>query len=136
MTVGISAAHAQAVAPTFISPSDDPAFCGSHGAQCFDSKWVAATNGSTKALVIPHNLGTTPRFVSIFFSPTGDDSRVFPLTWSWSAGSSGNPVTIEVTDKQVLLHIYADNTLHGVFDANSGNWHTYSTGSFRVFARK
>jgi hypothetical protein len=131
-----SAALSQTAKPAFISPGDDTAFCGQGGVQCFDSGWVAAVNSTNHTVTIPHNLGTTPRFIAIYFSPTGDDSNVMPVIWPWSAGNSGNPVSIGMTDKQFHLEICSCAPLHGYWTGGSAVWTSYASGSFRIFARK
>jgi hypothetical protein len=111
-------------------------FCGANGSDCFDSNWVPTTNVPNHTLPIPHTLGKAPRFINIYFSPTGDSSNMMPVLWPWSATASGNPVSISVTDSQILLEICACAPLHGYWSANNGQWVTYSSGSFRVIAHR
>ena len=102
----------------------------------YDSGWQKDNNGRNHSTSFRHGLGTTPRLVEIFFSPTGDTSQAYPLRWSWSLGTgfSGNPVTIKYTTEQIVMHIYAGAPLHAVWDANSNEWDGYTTGYWRVIA--
>lgn len=98
--------------------------------------WKQATNSGNNTLIWPHSVRGTPSIVLIYFSPTGDASAVYPLTWSWLWSHSGNPVTIKVTTAQVEMHIWAGAPVHGVYDAQAasgaGQWSLYSSGWFNV----
>jgi hypothetical protein len=72
----------------------------------------------------------------IYFSPGGDGSVVYPLNWTWTWQSSGNPVTVEVTQNKINLHIWAGTVLHGVFDASAVAWRYYNEGYWRVVTCK
>jgi hypothetical protein len=103
---------------------------------CF-TDWVCTDAQQNRRLALSHKLGTAPRFFNVFFAPSADSSRVFPLTWSWGAWENArNPVTIEVTTESMVLHIYShsDKHLHGTWDAGSPDvWSRYSQGCFRAF---
>src|SRR3954453_14459105 len=98
--------------------------------------WVCTPDNTTKQLALKHGLGTTPRFANVVFAPGRDSSIVYPLTWSWVASASGNPVTISLTTENVLVEIAAGSPLHGVWTANNGQWQSFNSGCFRAFLIK
>jgi hypothetical protein len=102
----------------------------------YDSGWVADNNSTQHVTPFAHKLGNTPRLITIEFSPGGDSSDVFPIMWSWTYGSSGNPVTVQMTTENVLLHIWSGAPLHGVWDGRTGVWNNYANGYWRVRAWK
>lgn len=98
----------------------------------YDSGWVLDSNSSSHRTEFKHGLGYVPRRTSILFSPEPGGLRVWPLTWSWNSGNSGNPVSISMTDKYVFLEIWYRAPLHGVWEADAG-WTSYTSGYWRVF---
>jgi hypothetical protein len=100
----------------------------------YDSGWVADSNSANHVVSFAHNFGTPPRIHQIFFGPGADISVVYPLTWSWAAPSSANPVTIELTTQSINLNIYSGVPLHGVWDGSSAQWRYYANGFWRVVA--
>lgn len=99
----------------------------------YDSGWQEANNHSNNAVTFAHGLGVIPSQTTIMFS--ADKQTVYPLTWSWSSDSSGNPVTIWMNDNVVVLEIYKGVALHGAWDNVTG-WTKWSQGYFRVLAWK
>jgi hypothetical protein len=99
----------------------------------YDSGWQPANNHSNNYATFDHDLGVIPSDLTIYFSV--DQETAYPLTWSWSSSSSGNPVTILANDQVVQLAIYAGSPLHGVWNPNTG-WTYFTQGYFRVFASK
>lgn len=102
--------------------------------QYWQSEWQCINPpANNQVLEFNHSLGDIPRDVTVYFSNNSDGGNVWPLTWPWQPQTSGNPVTIEVTSRRVLLHITNSAPLHGVWDASSQQWRTFTSGCFRVF---
>jgi hypothetical protein len=101
-----------------------------------DTGWVCTDNTVNREVTLRHNLGTTPRLANVIFAPNQDSSVVYPLTWSWAAANSGNPVTIALTTENVLVGVYTGVPLHGVWTASNGAWASFNTGCFRAFLIK
>ena len=107
----------------------DPAGC--HPRNCAESGWLYDDARSDHTTVWRHGLGTTPRAVSILFSPDPDQRRVMPVTWSWIYQNSGNPVSIEMGRRTVRLHIYNGAPLHGVWRPKTG-WERFREGYWKI----
>jgi hypothetical protein len=99
----------------------------------FDSGWVGDDNKTHHVTKIDHNLGDWPTLVQLWFTV---NNLVYPITWSWDATASGNPVTVEYTKTSILLHIFSGAPLHGAWSGASKAWNYYTTGYWRVFAWK
>jgi len=133
---------AQATKPDYITekltpPKDDPSV-GTRALSIadYDSKWRADDNATHHPFPVDHNLGVTPRLVTLEFSPGGDSSIVYPVISNWHAEWSGNPVTIEVTTEKIILHISKDGPLRGVWDSRNVTWRRYGVGYWRIRAWK
>jgi hypothetical protein len=116
--------------PAFVEATSEAEFNSSAD---YDSKWQPANNHSNSYSTFDHGLGVIPSELNIYFSV--DKETAYPLTWSWSSASSGNPVTISVNDQVAKLAIFAGAPLHGVWNPNTG-WTYFTQGYFRVFASK
>jgi len=100
----------------------------------YDSGWVfdKKHDDADWSVRINHNLGVLPSLLTLWFSPDGG-LHAYPVQWRWDIGNNGNPVTIEVTDRQILLHESKDHYVHGVWLPERG-WCHYTRGYWRVFA--
>ncbi|MCH9646700.1 MAG: hypothetical protein K0U98_00600 [Deltaproteobacteria bacterium] len=105
-----------------------PAVTATAGA--FASGWVADSNSTRHTTTIPHNLGHTPNWCQVWF--TGNGKQDYLVSWSWSSGWSGNPVTMSANADAVFLEIYTAAPLHGTWNAANNQWATYSTGYWRI----
>jgi hypothetical protein len=102
------------------------------GSGSFVSPWTSdSTTLGDHTVVFEHNLDAIPTSITVLFSP--DKVTAYPLLWSWSAGYSGNPVSVSLTVKTVAFSISAGSPLHGFWTPSSG-WSTYSTGYWMVIA--
>lgn len=99
-----------------------------------DSGWELTDQSTNHNIYFEHGLGAIPSQITVYFS--ADKQTVYPLNWSWTEGTSGNPVSIAVNDKTVVLSIYKGAPLHGVWDGRTGEWEFYDQGYFRVFASR
>ena len=98
-------------------------------ANCTATPWALDNNSTNHVTALPNTLGkTVPSAVTIYFSPGGDSSLAYPVEWNWGSASAGNPVTIEMTANRINLHIFSGAPLHGMWDAQSGQWRVYTTG--------
>lgn len=102
---------------------------------CSMSGWVQDNNTTNHATDLPNPSGVaTPKSVTVYFSPGGSGSRVYPVFWSWGSASAGNPVTVAVSTDKVTLNIFSGAPLHGVWDGSTSSptWTTYTSGYWRV----
>jgi hypothetical protein len=106
--------------------------CGVIRKVCFDSGWVEIDNTSTREWSFPHGLSGTPARVEILFWPPGDEERWFPV--AIDVDTSGNPINVELTPTNVILHVYSGSAVRSVFSARSGRWQSYAKGRFRILA--
>ena len=102
----------------------------------YDSGWVADDRATNHRTVFTHNLGTFPTRITLLFAASSNPSVVYPITWSWIYNYSGNPVTIAMTESQVIVHIWSGGPLHGVWDGSTGQWTSYDSGYWRVLCWK
>jgi hypothetical protein len=98
----------------------------------YDSGWQTADNQINHNLLFAHKLGVTPSQISVFFSP--DQETSYPLLWSWSSASSGNPVSIWTDAKTITISLFSGAPLHGNWNGQTGSWTNWNSGFFRVFA--
>ena len=98
---------------------------------CIESDWIYDDVSKNHTTVWRHNMGVTPRAISILFSPDPDKGRVFPLVWPWQWQQTGNPQTMEMGRRAVLLHILAGAPLHGVWRPESG-WTQWREGYWKI----
>lgn len=108
---------------------------------CAVSAWVADNQTTNHATDVPNPSGVaTPKSLTIYFSPGGSSSRVYPVLSSWntgngmSSGTSGNPVTVAISADKVTLNIWNAVPLHGAWDASTSvpAWTSYTNGYWRV----
>lgn len=107
----------------------DPRGC--NPVNCSESGWIFDDNASDHTTVWRHDLGTTPRAISILFSPDPGQRRVMPLTWSWHDTNAGNPVNIEMGRRAVRLHIHRNAPLHGLWRPETG-WTHFREGYWKI----
>lgn len=112
------------------------------------SEWKRDDNSTTHVTHFAHQLGYVPAFVMLYFAPpsAGDAEHreragpIYPVIWNWHNEWSGNPITVELTSSEILLHIYKGQPLHGVWNASIGAtdesraWTKYTQGYWRVIA--
>ncbi len=98
---------------------------------CSESGWIYDDNSSDHTTVWRHDLGTTPRAISILFSPDPNQRRVMPKTWSWHDQNPGNPVSIEMGRRSVHLHIHKNGPLHGLWRPDTG-WTHFREGYWKI----
>jgi len=110
--------------------------CSATSASCFDSGWKPVNNTQTATYFFKHHLGTSPAELTIWFSPTADGARAFPLLWRLPNNESGNPISIEAKPDAVYIHIWNGMPVHGHFEMTGKKWTTYNSGFFRVVARR
>ena len=99
----------------------------------YDSGWVADDRKTNHRKVFKHNLRDYPSLITIYFSPTNSPKgAIYPLIWPWRDNASANPVTIEVDKNELVLNIFKDQILHGVWSGRTGGWTEYNSGFWRV----
>ena len=98
---------------------------------CSESGWIYDNNATDHVTTWRHDLGTTPRAVSILFSPDPQQRRVMPVIWSWHDANAGNPVSIEMGRRSVRMHIHVNAPLHGHWTADTG-WQHYKEGYWKI----
>jgi hypothetical protein len=49
---------------------------------------------------------------------------------------SPSVIPVALTTEAVLINIFNGSPLHGVWDANNGQWSTFNSGCFRAFLTK
>jgi len=101
----------------------------------FDSGWIADTKLENHSLKIRHNLKKIPANISLWFTTDPKGNNAFPILWGWKVEHSGNPVTIEVTINDVMIHIWSGTYLHGVWSPKN-EWQQFDSGFWRVYAWK
>lgn len=99
-----------------------------------DSGWIAANNNTSNTIVIEHNLGVIPAFISVMFSP--DKTTAYTCTRFWSQENNPNPVSIEATSTTITINIVQGYYLFGAWSGATGNWTHWNSGYFRVCATK
>jgi hypothetical protein len=124
---------AAAAAAAVLLSAFDGFSCGLFRTLCYDSGWVNVDNARTKTWVFNHRMAQTPTRVDILFWPPGEAERWFPV--ALDVDYSGNPINVELTPRDIILHIYGSAPLRNVFDAGTGQWSSYSSGRFRIIAR-
>ncbi|MGL4440781.1 MAG: hypothetical protein ACRCUE_16085 [Bosea sp. (in: a-proteobacteria)] len=105
--------------------------CGWIVARCSDSGWIRADTVRNHTLKVPHNLGSVPSRLQIWFSADADGALTYPTEFGFGPAQSGNPVTVSVNANEIGFHIYQDVPLRGVFNAETGKWTNYTTGYLR-----
>lgn len=127
-----SLAGAERIQVGALAISDSAALEGSSSSTQYISPWTADSNTTNHNLVFEHDLGTIPTSLCIQFSV--DLKTVYPLTWSWEANLSGNPVSVWMDDHSITLAIFSGATLHGWWSGQTGAWTQASSGYWRVIA--
>jgi hypothetical protein len=90
--------------------------------------WKLDNNSTNHVTSWDHSRTFPVASVIVYFSPGGTPAAMFPVSWSWSIEVTGNPVTIELTEKKLNLHIYSGAPLHGSWNGFSSGWSIYSSG--------
>ena len=98
---------------------------------CDESGWLFDDNGTSHTTSWRHDLGAIPRRVEIHFSPDPADGTVYPLMWSMTSDSTGNPISIDMDRRFVRLHIYNGAPLHGVWTPQT-QWKKYREGYWKI----
>lgn len=98
---------------------------------CSESGWIYDDNSSDHTTVWRHDLGTTPRAISILFSPDPNQRRVMPKIWSWHDENPGNPVSIDMGRRSVRLHIHRFGPMHGQWTPTTG-WQSFNEGYWKI----
>jgi len=99
---------------------------------CSESDWIFDNNATDHTTTWRHGLRTVPRQISILFTPDPSGRRVIPVIWPWHDAKSGNPVSIEMNQRVVRLHIHNRVPLHGFWDANDQSWTYYNEGYWKI----
>ena len=99
---------------------------------CSESGWIYDDSSTSHATTWLHGLGRTPRLVQLMFSPDPKTQWVVPINWSWVYQNSGNPVSIEMSNREVKIQIWNGAPLHGRWDAETGQWTRYTEGYWKI----
>jgi len=108
----------------FDSRGCDPRFCSESG-------WIFDDNFSDHITTWRHGLGSTPRSISILFTPDPSGRRVMPVIWSWEFSRTGNPISIEMGRRAVHLSITSQAALHGHWTPEGG-WKRFREGYWKI----
>ena len=112
-------------------PRFDPAGCAA--SFCTESGWIADDNDSNHTITWRHRLRVTPRMVSVLFTPDPASGSAYQVDWSMGPTTSGNPVSIEVSNRWVRLHISGNLPLHGVWSPET-DWVLHGEGYWKITA--
>lgn len=77
----------------------------------------------TRTLINPRGYITLD--VTVWFTP--DLVEYYLCNWSWEKTSSGNPVTISMTDENIFITVTSNQALHGVWKPDTG-WQKFTEG--------
>jgi hypothetical protein len=110
--------------------------CSADSTTCFDSGWQPVSNHASTAYFFRHRLGAPPRQLTLWFSPTADGARAFPLQWRFPTPEAGNPVTIEARARAIYVNVWKGMPISGSYDGPTEQWTTYDKGFYRVVAMR
>jgi hypothetical protein len=110
--------------------------CTADSTTCFDSGWKPVSSQASTAYFFRHRLGAPPRQLTLWFSPTADGARAFPLQWRFPAPEAGNPVTIEARSQAIYVNVWKGMPIGGTYDGPTERWTTYDEGFYRVVAMR
>lgn len=108
----------------------DPRGC--NPAICSESDWIFDDNSSDHVTTWRHDLGATPRSISILFTPDPGQRRVMPVIWSWHDANAGNPTSIEMGRRVVRLSIHRNAPLHGLWNIEEQRWTHFKEGYWKI----
>jgi hypothetical protein len=98
----------------------------------WDSGWVADNSDSHHKKSFLHSLKALPAQVTIYFSPNADQGPFYLVGYDWAPAESGNPVTVEVTENEIILHIVHGWPLRGLIVPGTTEWSRWTSGYWRV----
>lgn len=110
--------------------------CSTASQSCFDTGWQPVSNKSSSIYFYRHNLGSQPRTITAWFSPTADGRQSYLIAKSFPNPNAGNPITIETRDDLILVHTWNGAAIHGVYNGSTQQWTAYAEGFYRFVARK
>ena len=112
--------------PRFDYAACDPQFC-------VESDWIYDEADSDHTTEWRHRMRSTPRHISILFTPDPETGPVMPLIWPWQWQTTGNPQGLEMNNRFVRLHIWTGAPLHGIWRPGKG-WETWRKGYWKIIA--
>jgi hypothetical protein len=110
--------------------------CDPNGTSCYDSGYLPVSNKETTTFFFRHRLGRPPQTMDVWFSPTQDGQRAFLLTWRFQRPEAGNPISIEARADAIYVNVWAGVPIFGYFDPPKESWVTFTSGFYRIVARK
>lgn len=102
-------------------------------APAFDSGWVEDWAGSSHVSALPGTLPADTAFLQISFAETSSPDVLYPLEWRHDHLSGPNPVSIEVENGTVKLHVNGSQPLFATND-NALNNTAYQSGFWKAAA--
>lgn len=110
--------------------------CGWFVARCFDSGWFAADTKRSQNLRVAHGLGATPGRMQLWFSPNAQGEPAHATEFNWPSPPSGNPVSVWVDSKNVVVAITGGTVFRNVYDGDTTVWTRYDEGYLRIVAQR
>lgn len=104
---------------------------GVGGSSRWESEWVRDHNRNSHITTFVHGLNRPPSSVMIWFRPK-DTNVMYPVQWTWSGSTIGNPVTVDIRGNRIRLHIKGGHPLLGAWNARRNKWKHYKRGAWKV----
>ena len=96
------------------------------------SEWVPVNNSTNRIFRFFHDFKRAPSVVTIWFSPNRDRKRMYPVTWAGGTNADRNPVSVDLVQNGIRLHIRAKRPIHRTWNARTGKWQKYDSGYWKV----
>ncbi len=96
------------------------------------SQWVPVNNSTSHIVRFLHDFKRPPSAVMIWFSPNRDRKRMYPVLWSQKANANNNPISVDLGQNGIRLHIRAKRPLHRRWNARTGKWQQHDRGFWKV----
>ena len=96
------------------------------------SEWVPVNNSANRIVRFFHDFKRAPSAVTIWFSPNRDRKRMYPVTWAGGASADRNPISVDLVQNGIRMHIRAKRPIHRAWNARTGKWQKFDSGYWKV----